>query len=59
MVPDEEELLVEKVDDDFEVFADEVEIDEELEELTSVVEMEIKVADFEDFLVDLIKQMTL
>ena len=49
VVPEEEELLVEKVDDDFEVFADEVEIDEELEELTSVVEMEIKVADFEDF----------
>ena len=48
-VPDENELLIEKVDDDFEAFADEVEIDEEIEELASVVESEIKVADFEDF----------
>ncbi len=48
-VPNDEELLIEKVDDDFEAFADEVEIDEELEELTAVVESEIKVADFEDF----------
>ena len=48
-VPDENELLIEKVDDDFEAFVDEVEIDEEIEELASVVESEIKVADFEDF----------
>jgi len=48
-VPNEEELLIEKADDDFEAFIDEVEIDEELEELTSVVESEIKVSDFEDF----------
>ena len=49
VVPEDADLLVEKVDDDFEVFADEVEIDEELEELTAVCEVEIKVADFEDF----------
>jgi RNA polymerase primary sigma factor len=50
--PNEEELLIEKVDDDFEAFSDgeEIEIDEELEELTAVVESEIKVADFEDFI---------
>ncbi|MBQ8293260.1 MAG: RNA polymerase sigma factor RpoD [Bacilli bacterium] len=50
--PSEEELLIEKVDDDFEAFADgeEAEIDEELEELAAVVESEIKVADFEDFM---------
>ena len=50
--PNEEELLIEKVDDDFEAFSDgeEIEIDEELEELTSAVESEIKVADFEDFI---------
>ena len=49
--PSEEELLIEKVDDDFEAFADEeAEIDEELEELAAVVESEIKIADFEDFM---------
>ena len=47
-LPDDE-LLVEKVDEDFEGFGDEIEIDEELEELASVVESEIKVADFDDF----------
>ena len=47
-VPTENELLVEKVDDDFEGFADEVEIDEELEELTAICESEIKVSDFDD-----------
>ncbi len=45
----EDELLVEKVDDDFDGFGDEIEIDEELQELASVVESEIKVADFDDF----------
>ena len=48
-IPDEMDLMVEKVDDDFEGFGEEVEIDEELEELTAVCEIEIKVADFEDF----------
>ncbi len=50
--PNDEDLLIEKVDDDFEAFADgdEAEIDEELEELAAVVESEIKVADFEDFI---------
>ncbi len=48
-IPSDLDLMVEKVDDDFEGFGDEVEIDEELEELTSVCEIEIKVADFEDF----------
>ena len=47
-VPTENELLVEKVDDDFEAFTDEVEIDEELEELTAICESEIKVSDFDD-----------
>lgn len=47
-LPDDE-LLVEKVDDDFDGFGDEIEIDEELQELASVVESEIKVADFDDF----------
>ena len=39
-LPDDE-LLVEKVDDDFDGFGDEIEIDEELQELASVVESEI------------------
>ena len=47
-LPDDE-LLVEKVDDDFEGFGDEIEFDEELVELAAVVESEIKVADFDDF----------
>ncbi len=47
-LPDDE-LLVEKVDDEFDGFGDEIEIDEELEELAAVVESEIKVADFDDF----------
>ena len=46
---DVDDLLIEEFDDDFEAFADEVEIDEEIEELASVVESEIKVADFDDF----------
>lgn len=48
-VPDDEALLTEEADDDFEAFIDDVENDEELEELTSAVESEIKVSDFEDF----------
>ena len=47
-VPSDNELLVEKVDDDFEAFTEEVEIDEELEELTAICESEIKVSDFDD-----------
>ena len=47
-LPDDE-LLVEKVDEDFDGFGEEIEIDEELEELAAVVESEIKVADFDDF----------
>ena len=49
-VPDEETLLAEESDDDFEAFLDDVENDEELEELTAAVESEIKVSDFEDFI---------
>lgn len=48
-VPNEEALLIEEVDDDFEAFIDDVETDDELEELTSAVESEIKVSDFEEF----------
>ena len=48
-IPSEMDLMMEKVDDDFEGFGEQVEIDEELEELTAVCEIEIKVADFEDF----------
>lgn len=48
-VPDDEALLIEEADDDFEAFIDDVENDEELEELTAAVESEIKVSDFEDF----------
>lgn len=48
-VPDDEALLTEETDDDFEAFIDDVENDEELEELTAAVESEIKVSDFEDF----------
>lgn len=47
-VPTDEDLLIEKADDDFEAFLDDVELDEELEELTVAVESEIKVSDFED-----------
>ncbi|MFA7130628.1 MAG: RNA polymerase sigma factor RpoD [Bacilli bacterium] len=46
-VPNEEELLIEKVDDEFEAFI-ESEIDDEFEDLTSAVENEIKVADFDE-----------
>ena len=46
--PDEESLLAEEVDDDFEAFIDDIENDEELEQLTATVESEIKVSDFED-----------
>ncbi len=45
----QEDLSIEEFDDDFEAFADEVEIDEEIEELSAVAESEIKVADFDDF----------
>ena len=48
-IPSEMDLMMEKVDDDFEGFGEQIEIDEELEELTAVCEIEIKVADFEDF----------
>lgn len=48
-VPNDEALLIEEVDDDFEAFIDDVETDDELEELTSAVESEIKVSDFEEF----------
>ena len=47
-VPSEEDLLIGKVDDDFEAFIDEVEMDEEFSELASSVENEIKVSDFDD-----------
>lgn len=43
-IPDEKELLVEKVDDDF---LDEFETDEDAEELASIVDNEVKVADFD------------
>ncbi|NLZ84258.1 MAG: RNA polymerase sigma factor RpoD [Acholeplasmataceae bacterium] len=46
-VPNEEELLIEKVDDEFEAFI-EGEVDEEFEDLATAVENEIKVADFDD-----------
>ena len=49
-VPTEEELLIEKSDDDFEGFIDEVEMDDELEELASAVENEITVSDFDDII---------
>ncbi len=48
-MPDDEALLTEETDDDFEAFIDDVENDEELEELTAAVESEIQVSDFEDF----------
>ena len=47
-VPSEEDLLIGKVDDDFEAFIDEVEMDEEFSELATSVENEIKVSDFDD-----------
>ncbi len=47
-VPTEEDLLIEKSDDEFEAFIDDVEMDDELEELASSVENEIKVSDFDD-----------
>lgn len=48
-VPNEEDLLAEDSDDDFEAFMDDSENAEELEELTAAVESEIKVSDFEEF----------
>lgn len=51
------DMLIDKIDDDLEGFIDEdedledlSEIDEELEELTAAVESEIKVSDFDDFI---------
>lgn len=47
-VPSEEELLTEIADDDFEAFVEDLEADDELGELASAVDSEIKVSDFED-----------
>lgn len=47
-VPSEEELLAEIADDDFEAFVEDLETDDELGELASAVDSEIKVSDFED-----------
>ena len=47
-VPSEEELLTEIADDDFEAFVEDLETDDELGELASAVDSEIKVSDFED-----------
>lgn len=47
-VPSEEELLTEIADDDFESFVEDLETDDELGELASAVDSEIKVSDFED-----------
>lgn len=47
-VPSEEELLTEIADDDFEAFIEDLETDDELGELASAVDSEIKVSDFED-----------
>lgn len=47
-VPSEEELLTEIADDDFEAFVEDLETDDELGELASAVDREIKVSDFED-----------
>ncbi len=49
-VPDDEALLVDDSDDDFEAFLEDEDNVEELEELTAAVESEIKVSDFEDFI---------
>ena len=45
----EEELLLENEEDEFDDLTEELEIDEDLEELTSVAESEIKVSDFDTF----------
>ncbi len=47
-VPSEEELLTEIADDDFEAFVEDLETDDELDELATAVDSEIKVSDFED-----------
>lgn len=47
-MPSEEELLTEIADDDFEAFVEDLETDDELGELASAVDSEIKVSDFED-----------
>ena len=47
-VPSEEELLTEMADDDFAAFVEDLETDDELGELASAVDSEIKVSDFED-----------
>ena len=47
-VPSEEELMTEIVDDDFEAFVEDLETDDELDELATAVDSEIKVSDFED-----------
>lgn len=47
-VPSEEELLTKIADDDFEAFVEDLETDDELGELASAVDSEIKVSDFED-----------
>ena len=47
-VPSEEEVLTEIADDDFEAFVEDLETDDELGELASAVDSEIKVSDFED-----------
>lgn len=46
---DDDELLMENVNDDLDGLAEEIEIDEDLEELTSVAESEIRVSDFDTF----------
>ena len=46
---DDDELLMENVNEDLDGFAEEIEIDEDLEELTSVAESEIRISDFDSF----------
>lgn len=46
---EDDELLMENVNEDLDGFAEEIEIDEDLEELTSVAESEIRISDFDSF----------
>lgn len=48
-LPNDDELLTEDSDDDFEAFMEDSDNAEEIEELTAAVESEIKVSDFEEF----------
>ena len=48
--PDEDEILAENIDEDFEAFVEDLESDDELNELAAVVDSEIKVADFDEII---------